>query len=123
MQRPMSDVYRIDGEPIPAPSGATVEVYPLEGPKTGRVRSGLMYTEIIHLGKRKVSLSYDYISAEQLRALTAMMNKQYYTFTFLDPEAGISTIECYKTPYKSPLFHGVLYNGVWKDVTIPFIER
>lgn len=123
MQRPMSEVYRIDGEPIPEPSGAPVEIIPLEGPKTGRTREGVMHTEIIHLGKRKVSLSYDYISAAQLRELLAMMNKQYFTFTFYDPEAGVSTIECYKTPSKSTLYHGVLYNGVWKDVTVSMIER
>lgn len=123
MERPMSTVYKIDGNPIPTPSGAPVEIIPLEGPATGRTRDGLMHTEIIHLGKRKVSLSYDYISAEQLRTILSAINQQYYTFTFYDPEAGISTIECYKPPTKSTLYHGVLYNGMWKDVSISMIER
>lgn len=123
MERPMSDVYKIDGNPIPEPSGAPVEIIPLEGPRTGRNRKGTMHIELIHIGKRKVTLSYDFIGATQLRELLAMMNKQYFTFTFYDPEAGISTIECYRTPSKATLYHGVLYNGVWRDVTVSMIER
>lgn len=123
MQRPMSDVYKIDGEPIPEPSGAPVEIIPLEGPATGRTRDGLMHTEIVHLGKRKVSLSYDYISQEQLSDILVAINKQYFTFTFLDPEKNVIVIECYKPPTKSTLYHGVLYGGLWRDVTISMIER
>lgn len=118
-----SDVYKIDGQPIPEPSSAPVTIEPIQGEASGRTEDGIMHTEIISLGKRKVELKYNVLTQAEVSDLLIKVMKQYYTFTYTDPVDGIKTIECYGTPISADLYSGVFYNGMWRNVVFSCIER
>lgn len=121
---PSSGKYKIGKTEIPDPSAVTVSINPLHGEATGRTDDGLMHTEIIHLGKRKIEITYNILSQEQLTTLCGLLMTQYYTFTYpCDPVEGNKTIECYGTTLSQELYSGVLYNGLWRNVKFSCIER
>lgn len=124
MERPISGKYKIGSLSIPDPSGCTISINPLHGEATGRTDDGTMHTEIIHPGKRKAEVSYDYISEAQLAPIISALLAQYFTFTYPnDPAGGAKTIECYGPPLNAELYSGVLYNGLWRNVKFSCIER
>lgn len=124
MTVPTSGKYKIGGTAIPDPSTCSVSINPLHGEATGRTDDGLMHTELISTGKRKVELSYNYLPQEQLSAICTLLMVQYYTFTYPnDPADGEKTIECYGPTISSELYSGVFYNGLWRNIKFSCIER
>lgn len=119
----MSATYKIDGQAIPEPTTAPVSINPLHGEASGRTDDGVMHTELIHPGKRKIELQYDALNQEQLSALLSKLIKQYYNFTYLDPVEGVKTIECYGAAISQEPHIGVYYNGLWLNVKFSCIER
>ena len=122
MAIPISTTYKIGSTFIPEPSECNVNVYPLHGEDSGRTADGKMHTSVIAV-KRKAEITYKYISQDQLASLLALLDVQYYDFTYFDPIEGIKTIECYGTDLSQTLHHRVMYNGLWRDVKISCIER
>jgi len=122
MTIPTSAIFKINNTFIPEPSDCSVDVYPLHGEDSGRTADGKMHTTVIGT-KRKVDLSYKFMSQNQLPALLNLVNVQYYNLTYKDPISGIKTIECYGTDLTQTLQHAVRYNGLWRDVKISCIER
>lgn len=124
MTIPVSGKYKIGETAIPDPSKASVSINPLHGEATGRTDDGLMHTELIHPGKRKVEISYDALPQEQLSAICTLLMVQYYTFTYpCDPVEGSKTIECYGPTITQELYSGVFYGGLWRNVKFSCIER
>jgi len=122
MQIPLSSIYKINNVAIPEPSECSVDVYPLHGEDSGRTADGKMHTTVISV-KRKVDLTYKYISQSELSTLLTKLNVQYYNLTYRDPIDGAKAIECYGTDLTQVMHHAVLYNGLWRDVKISCIER
>lgn len=118
----LSTTYKINGMPIPEPSSAPVSLNPLHGEASGRTDDGKMHTELIGV-KRKVELSYDVLTGEQLAALLALLTLQYYNLTYLDPKDGVKTIECYGAAVEQEPHTLVYYNNKWLNVKFNCIER
>lgn len=122
MTLPISSTYKIGSTAIPDPTGCAVNIHPLHGQDSGRTADGKMHTTVITT-KRDVELSYNYIPQAQLSALLALVNVQYYNLTYLDPQKGVTTIECYGSDLSQTMHSGVLYGGLWRDVKITCVER
>lgn len=122
IELPISTIYKIGNTFIPSPSSCTANIYTLQGEDSGRTADGMMHTSIIAT-KRKVEIGYSYISKAQLAGLLPLLLVQYYSFTYLDPITGVTTIECYGSDLNQTLHSGVLYGGLWRDVKISCIER
>lgn len=118
----LSTTYKINGTPIPEPSSAPVSINPLHGEASGRTDDGTMHTELIGV-KRKVELTYNALTSEQLSSLLALLTQQYYNLTYLDPMDGVTTMECYGASIDQEPHLMVYYNNKWLNVKFSCIER
>jgi hypothetical protein len=111
----------INGVEIPSPSEFNIGIQDIS--KSERNASGTMIMEIITT-KRKLELSYKYLTKDQLASLLSAINSAFFTVTYTDPEDNAEkTITCYKGDRTC----GVLdfQNSIprYKDVKVNFIER
>lgn len=122
---PLSGIYAINGIYIPQPTSADVEI---EGIQSFALRTadGLMHKETIAY-KRNIPLKYDALTAEEVQTLLNMVltvpPTEYFYFTYIDPQKGISTIQCYANKFLQSLYLSIKLNGLYLNVNFNCVER
>lgn len=119
---PMSNIYKLNGSPLPQPSAQSFDSEDIQTSDTGRTQTGYMIIKIVAYGKRSITIKYDLISQEQLSGILRMLHSPYYDFSYMDAEYGEHIIHCYNPGRKSDIYHAVLYNGIWRNAELTFIE-
>ena len=117
-----SEIYSIGGYRLPSPTSASVSVEDLEL-SAYRDAIGRVHRERARQGVRKVSFSYDILTQEELSELLPHLSATFFRLTYLDPEYGKHTIECYCSQKSGDLYSAILYNGLWRNVQFNCIER
>lgn len=117
-----SQIYAIGGYKPPSPSSASVSITDLEL-SAERDANGYVHRERARQGVRSISFSYDLLGQEDLQRLIVVMRPVFFNLTYLDPEYGRHTIECYASKKSQELYSAVLYNGLWRNVQFNCIER
>lgn len=87
--------WMVDGNHIYVPSAGGVQIDHdnIVGPDSGRVESGVMHIDWVRTDVRKVSLTYDEITAEAVEYMRGLMQGKEFTFTYYDN--GIQTMQGY----------------------------
>jgi hypothetical protein len=121
----LSDIYAINGRALPSPSQANVSISGLQ--KHGeRTDDGLMHKETAAY-KRTVALKYNALSQEEYKFILDLIitepPTEYYMFRYLDPQKGVTTIECYSNEFSNECYSAIFYNGLWRNVTFNCVER
>lgn len=116
-------VLKVNGADMPAPSAMKISIFDVSA-TADRSASGKMIIDRVGT-KRKLELSWAYLSAAELSALlTAVGEKTFFTAAYPDPQTGG---ERSMTCYCGDRATGVLRmeNGapVWTDVEMNWIER
>lgn len=111
----------IDGVEIPAPSDYSVGIQDIS--KAERNANGTMIIERVAT-KRKIELSWKYLSKEQLAQVLTAVSNVFFQVTFLDPQDNATRTGTF---YCGDRKAGMLdyKNGVprYKDVQFNLIER
>jgi hypothetical protein len=121
----LSEIYAINGRALPSPQQASVSISGLQiyGERTD---DGLMHKETAAY-KRTVALKYNALSQEEYKFILDLVvtdpPTEYYTFRYLDPQKGVTAIECYSNEFGNELYSAIMYNGLWRSVTFNCVER
>jgi hypothetical protein len=111
----------IDGVEIPAPSEYSVGIQDIS--KAERNANGTMIIERVAT-KRKIELSWKYLSKEQLAQVLTAVSNVFFQVTFIDPQDNATRTGTF---YCGDRKAGMLdyKNGVprYKDVQFNLIER
>lgn len=111
---------KVEGLALPTPSDYSVSVEELS--EAERNANGNMIKE--HIGyKRKISLSWPFLTQDEIQQAFSATSKNFFQVTYIDPEYGETT----KTFYAGARSAGAMdfWNGVvrWKDFKFNIIER
>lgn len=117
-----SEIYKINSSELPEPSTSSVGMEDLEI-SAERDANGYLHRERAREGVRKVSFTYEVMTQEELSVVLKMLQPVYFDLTYLDPERGVSTIECYCAKKDGELYSALFYNGLWRNVKFNCIER
>lgn len=117
------EFFRINSKLIKSPTSISLSYENLD--KSERTMDGTMVVDIIGK-KRKVSVSWEYLSKEDMAMLsTEIKASAFSTITFVDNQTGGSiTIAAKASDLDySPHYDWVNSKIMWKSVNISFIER
>lgn len=106
---------------IPTPSDLTVSIMDIS--KAERNAAGTMVIERIAT-KRKLELSYAYLSKEQAQQVLTAVSAVTFTVTYIDPQTGATrTITCYAGDRSAGFLD--VKNGIprYRDVKFNLIEK
>ncbi len=120
-----SNVWKINGQPIYAPSLETqVDYESLADENSGRSDDGVMHIKWIRRKMCKVYLKYPAMTAEELAYMLRLVQGNEYTLTYVDPyDNAIKTIDCYTSNSSMKLYNAIKYGGMFIDVTFNCIEK
>lgn len=118
----LSDIWEIDGKSMPTPQTYSVSMEDLEI-SAERTADGILHRQRARQGVRKVSFGYTAITQDAYSRLLKMLKPEFIDLQYLDPERGISTIECYCSTKGGELYNAYMYDGLWRNVTFNCIER
>lgn len=113
--------FKIDGKSTYSPSSCQVTISDLQL-EAYRTNDGKLHKKLARKGVRKVALKYSALTQKELSELLTQLNGEEFTLTYPDPKDGIKTITGYCSDITQDLYSGVLYNGIWKDVSFNIIE-
>jgi len=117
----MASLIKINGVEIPAPSEYSVGIQDIS--KAERNANGTMIIERVAT-KRKIELSWKYLSKEQLAQVLTAVSNVFFQVTFIDPQDNATRTGTF---YCGDRKAGMLdyKNGVprYKDVQFNLIER
>ena len=122
---PVSNIYKINGVPIPQPTKASPKIsgFQLFGERTN---DALMHKETIAY-KRHIEVNFEVMSQAEISTLLNMVIKdppvEYFQFTYLDPQKGVQTITAFSNEFGEELYSAIFYDGLWRNVTFNVIER
>lgn len=117
-----SEICKIDGWEMYEPSAISVGSEDLEI-SAERDANGYLHRERARQGVRKVSISYDAMTQEELSETLKRLQPVYIQLDYPDPERGVATIECYCAKKNSDLYSAIFYNGLWRNVKFNCVER
>lgn len=90
---------------------------------SGRSDDGVMHIFWVKRKVRKLEITLPPSTASQVNAVLSLVQGQEYTLTYFDPLANAEkTINVYTSNSSANMYSGVLYNGLWQDVTFNAIE-
>jgi hypothetical protein len=115
-------IIKIDGTMIKSPTALKHGKFRLS--KSGRLASGLMTMDIIAI-KRRIDLSWEVISGKQMSNILDLLDANtFYTIEFPDPKDPFkqSTMTAYVGDVNLEYLRSD-FDRVWKNITLPFIER
>jgi len=114
-------VLKIDGVAIPTPSDLTVGIMDIS--KAERNSAGTMVIDRIAT-KRKLELSWKYLSKENLSILLKALSPVFFTVTYLDPEDNATkTGTFYAGDRKAGALDYRNGNIRYKDIGVNLVER
>ena len=109
---PMSNIWKIDGDPLPQPSDFSVDSEDVHSANSGRDQSGTMNLKVVAFGKRSVEIKYDLLPKSQMSAIMKHFHKLYYQLTYPDPEYVTRSMTCYIPSLKGYVLHAFFYGVV-----------
>lgn len=119
----LSDTWKIDGKPIYTPCiDVDIDWDSLSAEGSGRTNDGIMHIEWIRKEIWKVSITYTIMTREEKAYMDRLIANRECKFTFFHT-TGMKTIDAYISNGKSKLHSGVLYDGLYTNVTYHFIEK
>ena len=113
----------VDGAPIYVPTSVTVENDNIVSADSGRAESGLMYISWVRPTVRKIKLTYEKITGQEVAFMHNLMQGREFNFTYYDN--GIKTIQAYAGKDSYTQSNLAVYpneGGLYKDFTIDVIE-
>lgn len=117
------DFFKVNGKTIKAPKDITVSPEMLD--KAERTVDGTMVVDIIGM-KRKVDVSWEYLSKEDMTTLTNAIGTEKFTeIQFHDNKTGqlvAMTARSEGLTYQ-PYYDWAKAKIMWKSVTVTFKER
>lgn len=113
--------FKIDGKATYSPSSCQVAISDLQL-EAYRTDDGKLHKKLARKGVRKVTLKYAALTQKELSELLNQLDGEEFQLTYPDPKDGIKTITGYCSDITQDLYSGVLYNGVWKDISFNVIE-
>lgn len=116
-----SELFKIDGKPMYEPSSCKVVIADLQL-EAYRTDDGKLHKKLARKGLRKVSLTYSALTQEELSELLNQLDGEEFQLTYPDPKDGVKTIKGYCSDISQDLYSGVLYNGIWKDISFSVPE-
>lgn len=121
--RQLSDLYKINGQPIYAPDrGCKVQFESGAAEGSGRTDDFVMHITWVRRIMRKVYMTYSAMTDEEIAFILDKVQGKEYTLTYKDPILGIHTINCYTANSEMDLWSGVYLGGLWRNVTFNCIE-
>ena len=121
--RKMSDVFEINGQPIPEPDpDFKVEHESLADENSGRTQDGVMRINWIRRRMAKAHFKFSILDSEQASSLLNSVQGQEFNLTYIDPIEGITTKHMYCSNEGATLKYRRLYGGIWSEVTFNCIE-
>lgn len=119
--RKTSDILKIDGVPLLSPTSYSVSMEDLEL-NSARTADGILHRDYARKGMRKVSLSYEVLTQQEMEELLPLVQKDSFQLTYQDPQYGVHTITCYCAAQGGQLSNAVLYQGLYHSVTLDCIQ-
>lgn len=117
-----SEIYVINGYKPPSPASASVSMTDLEL-SAERDANGYVHRERARQGVRTVSFSYDVLDQANVQKILAAMRPAFFSLTYLDPEYGKHTIQCYASKKDADPYSAIFFNGLWRNLKFNCIER
>lgn len=117
------DFFKVNGKSIKAPTELTVSPEILD--KAERTVDGTMVVDIVGT-KRKVDVSWDYLSKEDMTTLTkAIGGDKFAEITYHDNATGILETMMARSEGLSyqPHYNWVKGKIMWKSVSVSFAEK
>lgn len=112
---------KINGVELPTPSDYLVSIQDLS--KAERNANGTMIIERIAT-KRKLELSWKYLSKEQLSSLFNLVSPVFFTVTYIDPQTGgLKTGTFYCGDRSAGALDYINGKIRYKDIKFNLIER
>lgn len=112
---------KINGVELPTPSDYTVGIQDLS--KAERNANGTMIIERIAT-KRKLELSWKYLSKEQLSNLFNLVSPVFFTVNYIDPQVGGSKTGTFYCGDRSAGALDFINGNIrYKDIKFNLIER
>lgn len=115
--------FAVNGVAICDPSSAVIENDNITSSDTGRTESGYMYIAWIRPTVRKIKLTYDFITGEEVENLHNLMQGKEFLFTYYDN--GMKTMRAYagKDSYSQTNLNLYKeYGGLYSEYSIDIIE-
>lgn len=117
------NAWMVDGTPIYIPSSVQIDHDNQVSSDSGRTETGEMHITWVRGDIRKVSLTYNYLTGEEVAYMVNLMQGKIFKFTY--PDNGATTITAYtgKCSYKSYTLS--LYEnegGIYSDFQINVVE-
>lgn len=122
--RKITGRYAVNGTGIYDPSSAVIENDNIVSSDTGRTESGYMYITWVRPTVRKIKLTYDFITGNEVAYLHSLMQGKEFRFTYLNA-GGSTTINAYagKDSYAQANLNAYASSGgLYKDYSIDIIE-
>jgi hypothetical protein len=112
---------KINGVEIPTPSDYQVDIMDLS--KAERNARGTMIIERITT-KRKLELTWKYLSKEDLSNLLSKLTSVFFTVTYIDPQTGGTISGTFYVGDRSAGAMDYIKGNIrWKDIKFSLIER
>lgn len=118
----LSDIYKINGEPMISPMSADVTDDSLADDNSGRTDDGVLHVKFIIKSIRKVSFIMPPMTNAEIKDLASKVRDREYDLTFRDPVDGIVTSRVYTSTANYNLYSTCMYGGLWNQMTFNAIE-
>lgn len=114
--------FQVNGSEFPAKS-INVSYESIASEDSGRTDDGVMHINWVMRRVRKVSITLPPQDATGIALVLNAVQGKEYNLTYWDVLANAEkTIHVYTSTSSASMYSGVLYNGLWQDVTFNAIE-
>ena len=105
------------------PKSFKINYESLAGPNSGRSLAGDMKIDWVYRNIRTFEITMPPMSDAQIRTLLSRVQGKEYQLTYYDPiTTNVRTAGVYTSTSSADCYSGVLYNGLWQNVTFKAIE-
>lgn len=119
MANKLSPAWLVDGETIYEPGpNVSVQHENIAGSNSGRAEDGTMYIDWVRRDVRKVGITYNYLSQNELDFMINKLQGKEFSFTFMD-RGELVTIQAYCSNCSYTMYN---YN-IYTDVSFSIIEK
>lgn len=117
----MNPLTSVDGKTVRCPTSFVWNLQDISAPDAGRTEDTVM--QKMRVGQaRSISLSWSYLTTDEISVILTAFNPEYISVTYLDPMVGGSrTSEFYVGDRSAPMYNATL--DLWENVSFNIIER
>lgn len=111
---------KINGVTVRTPSSFQVDIQDLDSDNTKRSADGQLHRDRVGV-KRTLQCTWKHLSQAQMSTLLNAMTAVFFTVTYPDPQAGVTTKTFYVSDRNAPMYNYALDR--WENLSLSFIER